>query len=39
MLGVELIRSLDLYSHWYASSFANKLAPFLMALARCPSRR
>lgn len=30
-VGVELIRPLDIYSHWYASAFANKLAPFLMA--------
>jgi len=32
-VGVELIRPLDIYSHWYASAFANKIAPFLMAAA------
>lgn len=32
-VGVELIRPLDLYSHWYFSGMATKLSPFLLAIA------
>lgn len=31
-VGVELLRPMSLYGHWYARAFATKLAPFLLAV-------
>jgi ABC-2 type transport system permease protein len=31
-VGVELLRPLDLYAHWFSRSAATRLAPFLMSL-------
>lgn len=31
-VGVELLRPLDLYAHWFSRAAATRLAPFLMAL-------
>ena len=31
-VGYELLRPMDVYSHWYASAAAGKLAPFLLAV-------
>lgn len=31
-VGYELLRPMDVYSHWYASAAAGKIAPFLLAV-------